>query len=367
MCVKDSNVIFVVLLSIAVVVQSSVLAFCFERAFEGTPHGMWDAFGFWNTKARMLFLAGEHWPEAFNAAIPHPDYPPFLPLTVVRFWEWQQDASTFVPFFTSIAFSALNSLLLLAVLGVTRNVTQGLLAMLVLGSSEIFARWGAAQYADIQLAFYYLAATSCALMALQPAAAIKPWLGMLGLMLGAAALTKNEGLPLMIIGLSLASGALLWKRRWLDWRALISGALPLIATLVAFKLHVRENNDLFERPISAAWMQIFVAERHLMILRAMYAMFTTDWGPWLIALGVLGGCRRAGIGGFGVLALVLPLVGILIMYYLIYLITPHDLSWHLGTSIDRLALQVWPTTLLLFFYFLRTPEEMLAKAKEEAR
>ena len=359
-----SNGILVALFVMAVVAQSFALGFCFQRAFEATPHGMWDAWGFWNTRARMLFLASEHWQEAFNAAVPHPDYPPLLPLTVVRFWEWQQEASTSSPFFTSIAFTALNALLLLAILSLTRNVTQGLLAVIVLLSSEFVVRWGAAQYADLPLAFYYLAATSCALMAMKQPAATKPWFAMLGLMLGAAAFTKNEGVPLMVMGLSLASGALIWKRRWLDWGALSLGAVPLLATQVVFKLHVRENNDLFERPISNAWPQIFAADRHLLIGQAMYEMFITDWAPWLIVLAVLGGCRRPQIGRFGVLALVLPLVGILLVYYLIFLITPHDLSWHLGTSIDRLTLQVWPTALCLFFYVLRTPEEMLSVAKQ---
>ena len=31
---------------------------------------------------------------------------------------------------------------------------------------------------------------------------------------------------------------------------------------------------------------------------------------------------------------------------LIYLLTPHELGWHLSTSSDRLLLQLWPSGLL---------------------
>ena len=37
----------------------------------------------------------------------------------------------------------------------------------------------------------------------------------------------------------------------------------------------------------------------------------------------------------------------LVGYFLIYVITPFDLTWHLATSLDRLCLQVWPMIVFL--------------------
>jgi hypothetical protein len=37
-------------------------------------------------------------------------------------------------------------------------------------------------------------------------------------------------------------------------------------------------------------------------------------------------------------------------YFVVYLLTPHDLAWHLSTSINRLLSQIMPS--LLFLYFL---------------
>jgi len=49
------------------------------------------------------------------------------------------------------------------------------------------------------------------------------------------------------------------------------------------------------------------------------------------------------------IALTLTLAG----YFLIYLITPYDLYWHLRFSLNRLFLQLWPA--VIFLFFLRNP------------
>ena len=43
----------------------------------------------------------------------------------------------------------------------------------------------------------------------------------------------------------------------------------------------------------------------------------------------------------------------LLGYLAIYLITPHDLSWQLGTALDRNVLQIFPSFLFLFFISLK--------------
>ncbi len=47
-------------------------------------------------------------------------------------------------------------------------------------------------------------------------------------------------------------------------------------------------------------------------------------------------------------------------YWFIYLTTPHDLLWHLHTSMRRLVLQVWPSLVFSFFMIMKTPEEAMA-------
>ena len=57
---------------------------------------------------------------------------------------------------------------------------------------------------------------------------------------------------------------------------------------------------------------------------------------------------------------VLPgLVGILgamlAGYFFVYLTTPHDLAWHVSTSMDRLLIHLWPSMLLAVFLYMGEP------------
>ncbi len=40
-----------------------------------------------------------------------------------------------------------------------------------------------------------------------------------------------------------------------------------------------------------------------------------------------------------------------------YLTAPHELTWHLGTSLNRLIVQLWPLALLGYFLTVATPDE----------
>jgi hypothetical protein len=51
------------------------------------------------------------------------------------------------------------------------------------------------------------------------------------------------------------------------------------------------------------------------------------------------------------------------IYMLIYVITPHDLEWHLNYSMSRLLIHLFPLALLSFFLFVNTPEAALNKVK----
>jgi len=44
-------------------------------------------------------------------------------------------------------------------------------------------------------------------------------------------------------------------------------------------------------------------------------------------------------------------------YFFAYVLTPLDLTWHLGTALGRLYLHLWPSLIFLLLIVLRTPEE----------
>ncbi len=41
-------------------------------------------------------------------------------------------------------------------------------------------------------------------------------------------------------------------------------------------------------------------------------------------------------------------------YYLVYVTTPFDISWHVSTSVDRLLVQLWPALVLTVFLGLQS-------------
>ena len=51
-------------------------------------------------------------------------------------------------------------------------------------------------------------------------------------------------------------------------------------------------------------------------------------------------------------------------YFAIYLMTPLDLGYHLGSSLERLLLQLWPIGLFVFFSSVREP---VGEIKQERR
>jgi hypothetical protein len=49
-------------------------------------------------------------------------------------------------------------------------------------------------------------------------------------------------------------------------------------------------------------------------------------------------------------------------YAFIYLITPHDLEWHMRTSLSRLILHLWPSALFVLFLVLPRVDRHTAAA-----
>ena len=47
----------------------------------------------------------------------------------------------------------------------------------------------------------------------------------------------------------------------------------------------------------------------------------------------------------------------LLGFFFVYILTPHELSWHLDTSLSRLFLQLWPSIVFVACLCLNSPQE----------
>ena len=340
------------------------------------PHGYgWDAFSIWNLHARFLFLGGMHWREGFSTLIPwsHPDYPLLVPAAIAHFWSYIGQGDPIVPSIISLAFTFATLGLLVSALATLRGVASAALAGIALASTPFFIEQGASQYADIPLSFFFLATVALLHLYQQRSAEIadgRP-LGLLvlaGVAASFAAWTKNEGM-LFLVAFLVCS--ILSASRWRQPPA--SGPLPLTSMrelavlllaiapfllLIAwFKHSIAPPGDLFANPETMI-QKILSPARYWAILR-WYAKQFLRFGNWVVPATALlivlrflipssGTRRRETARWSSVMTLALTLSG----YFVIYVITPNDLFWHLRFSLNRLFLQVWPSALFLFFLFV---------------
>jgi len=333
----------------------------------GKPFGDYDAWAIWNLRAGFI-ASGEDWLKGFSSAIlwSHPDYPLLLPLNVARTWVLLGQRSVFVPMLLGLIFQLSLVGLLVAAIALQRGWLQGLLAG-VLGIVVIYVSLDFRQYADIPLAFYFLAAN--ALLYLETASTgNNPGYTMLaGLSLGAAFWTKNEGW--MLLGAALAVRLLLDLlsqksfTQILCWSAwLLAGIIPFLIAALYFKFALAPPNDLLsELSIGAIKSKLVDLSRYLTIFKALRGQFF-EYGnlavpliPSLLIYSLFAGFslpkeeRRAALG------LSLRVTVLAAVYFMIYLLTPKPLAWHLSTSLVRLLTQLFPSGLLFYFLLVCPP------------
>ncbi len=339
------------------------------------PHGEWDAWMNWDMRARMIFLGGPTWRAAFAPELPwsHPDYPVLVPSLVVRAWLYAGNATLLGPAVVAGTFAFGAVAVLVTALGVLRAPSQGLLAGMILLATPFFLRHATALYADVPLAFFFLATVVC--LALDDrAGGTTPRFAMLaGFSAGLAMWTKNEGLLFtgcVIAGIVATGPRAGWpetRRRLLNVGAGLS--LPLLV-VVAFKLTLAPPNDLLSTlGVDRTLGRLTDSTRYITVLRA-YLVHLATFGanglpgavwPLAVFAGALGWHpveRRRSWAGAVAIALGLLLAG----HFMVFVSMADELARLLASSLERLLLQLWPSALFLGFMVTRTFEEVRDRA-----
>ena len=340
------------------------------------PHGDgWDAFSIWNLHARFLFRGGAAWRDGFSLLIPwsHPDYPLLLPASIAHFWSYLGRESQAVPAVIGLVLTFSTVGLLFSSLAILRGRTSAMLGGLVLLATPFFIEQGTSQYADVPLSFFVLAAISSLCLhhhlpedAANPRAQRLLVLG--GLAAGFAAWTKNEGL-LFLFALT-AAQLLVYIREHNRGNSdptgsaekasarplglFFAGLAPLLILIFWFKHSVAPHGDLFPDTASAIH-KLMEPQRYWIVFRWYFKSFFR-FGEWWLVPGTVALAiyyflvvrtkrdgRSRGLD-IGLITLSLTFAG----YFVIYLITPYDIFWHLRNSLNRLFLQLWPSAVFLF-------------------
>jgi hypothetical protein len=350
----------------ATVVVIAAAGAAFASGLAQHPHGEWDAWMDWNLKSRMFFRGGAAWRSAFSSDIPwsHPDYPLVVPSLVARGWLFAGRETQLGPALVAGTFTFGTLLVLGTALAAMRGTGAALLATIVLASTPFFVVHGTSLYADVPVGTFFLVALVClALDARHPST--PRFAVMAGLAAGLSMWTKNEGLLF-----TLAMGAALLLdvlRRGAQARrrlvAFAAGALPFLLLVVGHKIAFAPPNDLLSTlGVSHTLDNLTSASRYYVTMRE-YALHLAGFGSngigsaswllvaFLLSMGVTRSVADRRWGGTAALAIAFVLLG----HFGVFVGMAHELERLLASSLDRLLLQLWPSTLFLFFLLVRTP------------
>ncbi len=289
------------------------------------PNGDWDAWAIWNLRAKFLYYFDD--PRVAFQAVrdwPHLDYPPLLPLLVSYGWRIF-GMSEFVPI-------VLHGAAYIAILWLLSSDWWAVVLFGIVG-----LRYAPTQYADTPLALCLLGAVI---------AQTKKRETLAGLLLGTGALLKNEGLLFVVLFLVVQ----LASERKLSFQVLRGLALPLVALFVFKFTLVIEENDLLGT--TGKLERVIDLTRYPVIVKNFIIGFFSFASGAVILLVLWGVVLEARVSLRSPIALLLVLT--FLSYLAIYAITPHEVSWHVTHSLDRLLYQVFPLGILLVSEGVRT-------------
>jgi hypothetical protein len=345
-------------MTLFLVVMGFVGYWTFEDA-ETVPHGGWDAWAIWNLHARFLYRGGSnHWKDLFANGLgwSHNEYPLLVPALVNGIWTIGGSEQTIVPAILSKVFAFLAVGIICTATSTVSRDQRGWLVGLIFLAMPSFLSYSSAQMADIPLGVYILATVVFLRFAETWRELRTSMLVLAGLSAGFAAWTKNEGLPFIIVVFLTCCVTAVVRRAWRglgrDLMNIGLGVAPIFILFLSFKLFLSPPTDI----------QLDAAAVHRLTDFGRYRQIAVFFAKTFAGFGdVSGGINPAILLGVYVLLflppkmkfkwsslslLLLPLTSLAI-YFIVYVITPYDLSWHLNTSFDRLLLHLWPVTVFI--------------------
>ena len=363
-----SKVTWIALGALLVLLVMGIVSFAILASLK--PHGDWDAWVSWNLRARFLFRGETLWQRAFSPLVPRacPAYPVFLSGLVARCWHYAGRDTVAGPILAAVLFTFGIVGLTFAALHLLRGRTNALLAAAVLLGTPFLLLHGVSQYADVPVAFFFLATVVLLVLSNRLDDARYGLLALAGLMCGLAAYTKHEGLLFLLGLLVIAVVALIRsadrKSHLKRIGVFVAGlALPL-GLLVYFKTVMAPSGDYMTAGLAGGEVlrRLGDLSRYGHIARAFVSQLfeVRRWCVLPVVLPfylLLTGTQVDERDRAGLSTIVWLLAFMLFGHFVMFLITHDNLEWHVKWSLDRLLLQLWPTVVFTFFLVVRPPEE----------
>jgi hypothetical protein len=281
----------------------------------------------WSVKAKALALDGNFYGPVFTSGVfsySHQDYPPLLPAWQALAYILGGELTVSWPLQFQLAWFWTAGALALVSLTSSHWGRASLFMLAWVCAPEVIF-WTMSGYADVPMAFFLLAAVIVLVLSPSQSPAVA------GLLLGACALTKVEGLPLAVVAAVSVSAFSAHRKVPLQALAIF---LAVRSIWFFFTISMGLSNDILNEanlradrivvmprlmPIGVSWVSEVFSVRHWGLLGfAAFAALTFRWKP-----------RR------DLTALVFISAA---MLSVAYIITPRDLTRHLRTSFERVVI-----------------------------
>ena len=334
-------------------------------------NGDWDAWMIFNRAARFIYRGPETWQDAFSKDIDlifHADYPPLLALNIASRWGILNKETNYVPMFLGFLFSLAALGLCFSALASLKSLGQAGLGLILLAGVSFFLSEGGRETADLPLAYYILASVVLLFFYYHENRPIL--MVFAGFTAGLAAWTKNEGSLFVFASLGVIAVDGLWKRSFQRIYTYLIGLLLPMGLLVYFKFYLAPPSEFFSAGKSKIIQDLMDLSRYQLIFD-YFKNFFLHVGGWenvgiflilcfyfLLFHSPIKNNSSAVVISIAVLAC--QIIG----YYVLYLISPYDLVWHLSYSLNRLFVQVYPATVFTILIASYTPETIFISDPE---
>ncbi|MBL7692451.1 MAG: hypothetical protein JNM41_12725 [Flavipsychrobacter sp.] len=319
-----------------VVLAAGVAALAITGPAMAPKYGGWDAWTIWNLHARTLTDA-ENWRKMFqNVANGHPDYPLALPATLAFFMRLFSSADGYMIPFVFSMFVAISVPVLVYGEIERRSLPVAVVILALFVVEAYYIINSTTQYADALLSFFLL----CAVVCVQYARDNKKYLMAAAVFAGLCVWTKNEGA--ILAGIFMVLYAPVFFSRAALRYTLPAIAVPLLVVFV-FKLVCPVQNDLVQEAGSGTMGFLLHGERWTTVFNFFADVFNQRfaYSRWIVAAYLVLCVVKKRLPSKRFLLVVVCAFA----YFLVYVVTPKDLAWHLSTSAERLLFQLFPVML----------------------
>jgi len=325
------------------------------------PHGIWDAWSYWNLKAKFIARAPFEWQNLFlnmRSVDFHLDYPLLQTGFIAQCWMILGNESVLVPMFSAFVFTMFGVFVLSSVISHFSNAIWGIIAGLILLCTPFYVSLGDSQYADTTVGFYML--LSFIFLALHYSAKDKNYFLILtAISCGMAAWSKNEGLLFSFVLLSIFVIIDFFEHKKISYhhlKQLSIGFLPIILIVLYYKSFCTPPNDLIEQSQNTTeklsdWSRYsFIATWFVDIFKSFGRWAFNIWWIFLACALLLGFNLKnnTSLLIIGILSFIL----MLILFFFVYVNSYIDLTFHLSTSLHRLYFQLFPSFIFLYMFYI---------------